>query len=289
MKDKGYPISKLCDFGNKCDINEVDLLEYFYDDPETKVISMHLEDIKDGPTFMEVARKVVSRKPVLVYKPGRSQAGAKAAASHTGSLAGNDRIYESAFRQAGVIRVNSMREFWEVPKVFSSQPLPKGNRFAIVSATGGGGVICIDAAVEAGLAPATFTATTLQKLARLSPRLARNPVDMGPVLAVIADPFPAIEEMVLAVMSDINVDCATLVLPGISNTVDIFNHLKPHLVDIAKPITVFLYGTELSGMEETLRQLEAMGIPAYLDPEIAVKSLGISVTYSKIKMRAEKS
>ena len=288
LKDKGYPISKLCDFGNKCDINEVDLLEYFYNDPETKVISMHLEDIKDGPTFIKVARKVVSRKPVLVFKPGRSQAGAKAAASHTGSLAGNDLVYESAFRQSGVIRVNSMREFWEVPKVFSSQPLPKGNRIAIISATGGGGVICIDAAIEAGLVSATFTDSTRQKLARLSPRMANNPVDMGPVLSVIVDPFPVIEEIALAVLSDVNVDCATLVLPGMSNTVDIFNHLKPHLVDIAKPITVFLYGTGLAGMEETLRQLEALGFPAYLDPEIAVKSLGVSVAYSKIKMRAEK-
>jgi len=286
LKDKGYPISKLCDFGNKCDVNEVDLLDYLSNDPETTVISMHLEDIRDGHAFMEAARKAVSKKPVLVFKPGRSKAGAKAAASHTGSLAGDDQIYESAFRQAGVIRVNTMREFWEVPQVFSSQPLPKGNRFAIVSATGGGGVICMDAAVEAGLAPITFTAPTIQKLAGLHPRLAHNPIDMGPLLSVIADPFPAIEDIVLTALSDVNVDCATLVLPGIKEMLESFRHLKPHLLDISKPITVFLYGTGLDGMEETLRQLEAMGFPTYLDPEIAVKSLGIAVTYSKIKSRA---
>jgi acyl-CoA synthetase (NDP forming) len=180
-----------------------------------------------------------------------------------------------------------MREFWEVPKVFASQPLPKGNRFAIVSATGGGGVICIDEAVKAGLAPVTFTGSTVQKLVKFSPRMARNPVDMGPMLAVVANPFPLIEETILTVLSDVNVDCATLVLPGIPYIIDVFNRLRLHLAAISKPITVFLYGTELAGMEETLRQLAAMGIPTYLEPEIAVESLGISVAYSRIKMCAK--
>lgn len=288
LKDKGYPISKLCDFGNKCDVNEIDLLEYFYNDPETKVVSMYLEDIKDSRAFMHMAKKVVAKKPVIIFKSGRSQAGAKAAASHTGSLAGNDLIYESAFKQAGVIRVNTMQEFWEVPKVFASQPLPKGNRCAIVSATGGGGVICTDAAVREGLESANFTSATLEKLAGRSPRLAHNPVDMGPVLAVVADPFPIIEDIVFSVLSDVNVDCATLVLPGISESIDMFKHFKPRITDLGKPITVYLYGLDLSVMEETMRQLIALGIPTYLDPEIAVKSLGISVKYSRIKSRTEK-
>ncbi len=287
LKDKGYPISKLCDFGNKCDVNEIDLLEYFYADPEVKVISMYLEDIKDGPTFIKVASKVVAKKPVLIFKSGRSQAGAKAAASHTGSLAGNDRTYESAFRQAGVIRLNRLREFWEVPKVFDSQPLPKGNRFAIASTTGGGCVIGTDAAVENGLQPTTFTANTLQKLVGMSPRMNQNPVDMGPITAVSADPFGVIEEILLTVLSDPNLDCATFVLPGLPTTVDIFRRLNPRLAELAKPVTLYLYGTDLPSMEETMRQLIAIGIPAYLDLELAVKSLATSVAYSRIKKRPE--
>ncbi|MCX5999564.1 MAG: CoA-binding protein, partial [Chloroflexi bacterium] len=151
IKDKASPISKICDFGNKCDVNELDLLSYLADDPQTNVIAMHLEDVKDGPAFIKVARQAAARKPVLILKPGRSEAGARAAASHTGSLAGNDQAYDTAFKQAGVIRLNSWRDFWDVPKTLSLQPLPRGNRIAIVAASGGAGVMLTDAAVAAGL------------------------------------------------------------------------------------------------------------------------------------------
>ena len=103
LEDCAYPISKMCDFGNKCDANEVDFLNYLVNDPETKVIALHLEDVRDGQQFMDAARKVAAQKPVLVLKPGRSEPGAKALASHTGSLAGNDQGYDNAFRQAGII------------------------------------------------------------------------------------------------------------------------------------------------------------------------------------------
>lgn len=288
LKDKGYPISKMCDFGNKCDVNEVDLLNYLAEDSDTRVISMHLEDIKDGHAFMEATRKAVVKKPVLIFKPGRSEAGAKAAASHTGSLAGDNQIYDSAFRQAGAIRVNNLGEFWEIPRVFSSQPLPKGNRFAVIVGSGGSGVIAIDTATDVGLIPATFTTSTVRKMARLSPRLANNPVDIGPVSVTASDPFSVFEEMIPIVLADGNVDCVTIGCMGTPESVDVFRRLKTHLSDISKPITIFLWGTDLQIMEESARQLEALGIPTYLDLETAVKSLGVSVAYSKIKLRAER-
>ena len=157
LGDRAYPISKMCDFGNKCDVNEVDLLNYLSDDPDTRVVVMHLEDVKDGRSFIDAARSIASHKPLFILKPGRSEAGARASASHTGSLAVSDRIYDSAMKQVGAIRVNTWQEYWDIPKVFAYQPLPMGNRIAIVSHSGGAGVIAADAAVEAGLVMANFS------------------------------------------------------------------------------------------------------------------------------------
>jgi len=282
VRDRAYPISKVCDFGNKSDVNEVDLLDYLADDPDTKVIAMHLEDIKDGRRFMEVAARVVPRKPVLIFKPGRNEVSARAAASHTGALAGNDEIYADAFKQTGIIRLSSWQEFWEVPRVFASQPLPKGNRVAIVTATGGAGVILIDEAVRAGLVVPEFKAETKSKLAELSPRLVNNPVDVGPVMVVTDEPFSVYEEVVPAVLADENVDCAVIVIHGGPDVASVFRRVTHHISRISKPVTVFCYGINLAGMEETSRQLEGLGLATYLDLETAVRALGVAAAYSRI-------
>ncbi len=283
VRDRAYPISKICDFGNKSDVNEVDVLDYLANDPDTKVIVMHLEDIKDGRRFMETATSVVSKKPVLIFKPGRNEASARAAASHTGSLAGNDEIYEDAFKQTGIIRLNSWREFWEVPRIFASQPLPKGNRVAIITATGGAGVILIDEAIRAGLAIPEFRAETKRKLAALSPRLASNPVDVGPVMAVASDPFSVYEETVPVVLADENVDCAVIVCHGGPRITPVFSRLAHHMSRISKPVTIFYYGINLAEMEESSRQLEGLGLATYFDLETAVRALGVAAAYSGIK------
>jgi acyl-CoA synthetase (NDP forming) len=283
VRDRAYPISKVCDFGNKSDVNEVDLLGYLANDPDTKVIVMHLEDIKDGRRFMGTASKAVSRKPVLIFKPGRNEAGARAAASHTGALAGNDEVYEEAFKQTGIIRLSSWQEFWEVPRVFASQPLPKGNRVAIVTATGGAGVILVDEAVRAGLVIPEFKAETKSKLAELSPRLVNNPVDVGPVMTVADEPFAVYERVVPAVLVDENVDCAVIVVHGGPHVAPVFRRLTHHVSRISKPVTVFCYGINLAEMEETSRQLEGLGLATYLDLETAVRALGVAAAYSRIK------
>ena len=287
IRDKACPISKMCDFGNKCDINEVDLLPYLADDPGTNVIAMHLEDVKDGRKFMDVARRAAARKPVLIFKTGRSEAGARAASSHTGALAGDDQVHESAFKQAGVIRLNSWREFWEVPKALSLQPLPGGNRIAIITATGGAGVISLDAAIEAGLTPAIFGASTVTQLERLSPRLVNNPVDVGPLMAVRDKPFTIYEEVVPPVLADDNVDCATIVCHLGPLIVDVFRRLALQIANISKPVTVFGYGIDLAVMEESARQLQELGLPTYLDLDLAVKALGIAAEYARIRSDAD--
>jgi acyl-CoA synthetase (NDP forming) len=281
MGPRAYPLSKLCDFGNKCDVNEVDLLDYLTDDPETKVIVMELEDVKDGRKFVATARKAVAKKPVLVFKPGRTRAGAKAAASHTSSLAGDDKVYDAAFKQAGVLRLSNWQEFWEIPRVFASQALPRGNRTAILSISGGGGIVAADTAVEAGLAIATFTDATVRKLAKLSPRLGNNPVDYGPLTTVVDDPVAITEEIISLVLSDEAVDCGVLTIyGGVEGTAEMLCRVKRNT---PKPITVWLFGPVPSVTEELHYRLASQGLATYLDLETSIKALGIAVAYSRIK------
>lgn len=285
LGDRAYPISKMVDFGNKCDVNEVDVLNYFADDPQTSVVAMHLEDVKDGRGFMEAAKRLTPRKPLIILKTGRSEAGARASVSHTGSLAVSDRIYDNALKQVGAIRVSTWQEYWDIPKVFAYQSLPGGNRIAIISHSGGAGVVAADAASEAGLAVVDFTSPTLDKLAKLTPRLARNPIDLGPSLSVSEDPLAVQEEVIAIALNDHNVDCATIVLYGgvMSPTqfaVEMFDRLKQRL---SKPVTIWVYGTSLSLLEEMSRQLEERSLATYTDLETAVKALGALVQYAEFR------
>jgi acyl-CoA synthetase (NDP forming) len=250
---------------------------------------MHLEDVKDGRKFMDAARRFAARKPLLIFKPARSEAGARASASHTGSLAVNDLIYDNAIRQTGAMRVNTWQEYWDIPKVFAYQPLSTGNRVAIISHSGGAGVVATDAAVESGLAIARYSDATLAKLAKLSPRLARNPIDLGPPLSLTDDPMSLQEEVISTVLDDVNVDCATIVLyvgtmAPISYIVEMFDRVRKR---VSKPMTVWFYGTRLSLIEDVSRQLEGLGVPTYTDQETAVKALSALALYSRFKSGLE--
>ncbi len=282
LHDRAYPISKLCDVGNKCDVNEVDLLDYFADDGDTRVVAMHLEDVKDGRAFMDAARRFVARKPLLVLKPGRSREGARASASHTSSLAGDEQVYESAFRQAGVIRVDTWQEFWEMPRVLASQPLPRGNRIAINTLSGGAGVVAVDAAVAAGLAVAGLSPATIDWLSGLSPKMRGNPVDMGPILSITDDPYTLQADIIATVMNDPNVDCGIIATyAGFDDLVPIsmamFDRIEPHL---SKPVAAWVYGMELPAMDRMARLLEERGIPSFMDLETAVKAMGAAARYA---------
>ncbi len=289
IEDRAYPVSKMCDVGNKCDVNEVDLLNYLADDAKTKVAALHIEDVKDGRSFMDAARRFAARKPLLIFKPARSEAGARASASHTGSLAVNDRVYDNAIRQTGAMRVNTWQEYWDIPKVFAYHSLPGGNRLAIISHSGGAGVVATDVAVESGLAITRYSDATLDKLTKLSPRLAGNPIDLGPPLSLTDDPLSLQEEVISIVLHDANVDCATIVLyvgtmAPISYIVEMFDRV---LKRVSKPMTVWFYGTSLSLIEEVSRQLEGLGVPTYTDQETAVKALSALVRYSRFRRDLE--
>jgi acetyl coenzyme A synthetase (ADP forming)-like protein len=144
-------VSAIVGLGNKSDLDEDDLLIFFEQDDNTQLIAQHCEDLKDGRAFAEVARRVTKKKPVVVLKAGRTQAGAKAASSHTGALAGNDKIYDDVLRQSGVIRARSLRDLLEFARAIPVLPTPKGENVVIITGAGGSGVLLSDACVDNGL------------------------------------------------------------------------------------------------------------------------------------------
>ena len=145
-------VSAIVGLGNKADIDEDDLLTFFEQDPNTSVIAMHVEDLKDGRAFAEVAARVSKTKPVVVLKAGRTSMGARAANSHTGALAGDDRVYDAVLRQSGVIRARSLNDMLEFARGLSALPTPKGENVLILTGAGGSGVLLSDACVDNDLA-----------------------------------------------------------------------------------------------------------------------------------------
>lgn len=284
LQDTQYGFSKVCDFGNKCDVDECDLLEYLAEDPETRVIAMHIEDVKDGQRFLETAKEAARKKPVLIIKAGKTKEGKKALKSHTGALAGEDQVYDAAFKQAGIIRVQNFEELLDFSKLFGLQPLPRGNRIAIVTTTGGGAIFGIDTAMEYGLNIAELSADTIERLAKLSPSLAANPVDIFTTSLVFEDVLRLYRETMQIVLSDQNVDCAAIVLYETpfttlqlhSEIVEVFKELRR----FGKPMGIWVYGTRLPSMRELAICLEKSGFPVYFDFITPIKALGIAAKYS---------
>ncbi|MFA6228012.1 MAG: acetate--CoA ligase family protein [Patescibacteria group bacterium] len=172
--------------GNKCDINELDLLEYFYQDKNSKVIMAYLESIADGQKFLSLADKISGKKPIIVLKSGKTAAGSQAVSSHTGSLAGAAQVYSAAFKQSGVIEARDVMDFFNLAEGFAYQDLPRGNQVAIVTNAGGPGILLTDWLPEHGLELAKLSETTKAKLKKILPAAAsnHNPVDvLGDALA----------------------------------------------------------------------------------------------------------
>jgi len=179
---KHIGFSKFISFGNKADISEIDLLYYLMEDDETKVILMYLEEVSDGRALIKAARDVIAKsgKPILVIKSGRTEAGALAAASHTGSLTGKDEVCDAAFKQAGIIRCDHIEEMFNKAIAFAYQPAPRSDKVAIITNAGGPGVLTTDAAISQGLGLAKFSEETTTILKRALPSTANinNPVDV---------------------------------------------------------------------------------------------------------------
>ncbi|MGB9885943.1 MAG: acetate--CoA ligase alpha subunit [Moorellales bacterium] len=279
--DLGF--SRFVSLGNKAGIDEVDLMQEARQDSRTEVVLCYLETIREGERFLTVARELARTKPVLVIKSGISEAGARAASSHTGSLAGSDVAYDTAFRQSGVHRVRTLEHLFDFALAFSTQPLPRGNRLAVVTNAGGPGILASDAAEAEGLTLARLGGETVKELRRELPPEASlyNPVD------VLGDASPQRYARALErVAGDPNVD---LVLALLAPQVGTRPEETAELVVggrrgySEKPLAaVFMGGVSIRPAVERLREAN---IPCYSSPERAVASLAALARYASQRRR----
>ncbi len=277
--------SKFVSVGNKLDVDEVELIELMGNDRNTQAILLYLEAINKGRAFIDVCRRIVRKKPVIAIKSGISKAGAKAASSHTGAMAGANTAYETAFRKAGVIRVETVEDLFTVATTFSWQPLPKSNNLCIITNAGGPGILATDHAEFNGLNLATLTAQTINTLKEnLHPAAAtHNPID---VLGT-----GGAKEYRLAMelaMKDPNVGMILVILAPqemtapeeIAKTIIEINEIYP-----SKPIAVSFFGGK--EMEKGLQILKSHHIPAFPFPEKGVVALAGLWKYQEILARPE--
>jgi len=280
--DLHYGVSKICDYGNKCDVDECDLLEYLESDPATKVITMYLESIRDGRRFLEISRRVSSKKPVLILKSGRTNEGSKVSASHTGALAMDDQIFSAACKQAGIIRLEKFSELFELPKIFASQPLPKGNRLGMVTFTGGVGVLAIDEGAKYGLSAAQLSPEIAKKLNAIFPGLGKPVVDIGPPMA--ANNYITIYSDILkTVLLEDNIDCLFNVIwtsPFGDFVEEYLKFYKESQGKYQKTIATWIYGPSIPLINEMSVRMEDLGFPVFPDLEMAIKALGLAYQYA---------
>ncbi len=287
--DLHYGVSKICDYGNKCDVDECDLLEYLESDPATKVIAMYLESIQDGQRFLKISKRVTAQKPVLILKSGRTKEGAKVSASHTGALAVDDQIFSAACKQAGIIRLEKFREFFELPKIFSLQPLPKGNRLGIVTFTGGVGVLAIDEGAKYGLSVARLSPEIAKKLDAIFPGLGKTVVDIGPPMAV-NNYMTIYSEIIKTVLSDDHIDCLFNVIWTSPFKEFVEEYLKFYRElggSHQKTIATWIYGPSIPLINDMSGRMEDLGFPVFSDLETAIKALGMAYQYSNRKKGEE--
>jgi acetyl-CoA synthetase (ADP-forming) len=168
-EELGFGFSKFVSYGNRCDVDEVDLIKYLEDDPQTKVIALYIEGLEEGRRFLAQAKKTVLKKPIVAIKAGKSKAGMRATSSHTGSLAGEDKIYDAAFKQAGILRVEGVEEMFDLCRGLIHYPKVKGNKIGVITNSGGPAVLATDKLEELGLEVSEPSESLKNKLRKILP------------------------------------------------------------------------------------------------------------------------
>ena len=281
--------SKLISIGNKADVDELAIIRALGEDPDTKVIGGYLETITDGDTFIRRAENISREKPILLMKAGFTVAGARAASSHTGRLAGAESAYECVFERAGVVRCESIKNQFDYATAFAYQPLPKGPRVAVIANAGGAGIMATDAIERVGLELAQFEPETKSKLA-LSEELSRaasidNPIDL------LGDALSDRYEFALrAVMEDPDTDSVLVLLSPHAMTE--CRETAQAIVRVAnengseKPVLACFLGA--SRVAEAVEVLRQGMIPCYDSPENAVKTISMMCRYETWKSRPKR-
>lgn len=270
--------------GNKADVAEADLLDFFEHDEHTWTIAMYIEGLKDGRRFIEAAKKV--KKAKLAIKAGASQAGARAAASHTGSLAGSDMVYDAAFRQCGVVRVEGVEEMFDAAMALSTQPRAMGNRVAIISNGGGAAIMASDACERRGMSVPPLTKHTKAGIARLLPAFAsvKNPID-----TVAKSDYDIYREALKVLLDDKDIDCIMVIYvhAGFTSAAEPAKAVIDTLLEkYPKPVVAcWMGGKEASAVAGMFRKNR---VPYYPVPERAAEALRSLITYNEYLREAKK-
>ncbi len=276
---QGQPIpmgfNKWAHVGNQADVNVLEVLKYYAQDKGTKVIAMYIEGIENGREFLKVVKEIIPEKSVVILKVGRSEVGSSAAASHTGSIVGSDQVYSAAFDQVGIIRVETLEDLLDTTKALAMQPLPKGNRIAVLTEAGGPGIAAVDElGLHSYIEMPDFTQITKERLKAILPPMAlvdhaRGYVDMS---AAAMEHHHA--EALQIILDDVNVDGVILVtvLPGFLNPQILAEKLLATLKEKPdKPVVMCILAGDW--VQEACSLLEENSIPTFMTPERAARSI----------------
>jgi len=271
-REQGFGFSQIVSLGNQADVNETDVLPQVASDEHTKVIVLYMESVSDGRKFVQAASEVTKHKPVIALKVGRFEAGQKAAASHTGALAGSEAAFDAAFAKAGIFRADTAEQMFDWARALENCPLPNGKRMAILTNAGGPGVIAADALETNGLVLSQLTESTLKNLsANLPPSASvHNPVDM------LASASPETYASCLkSLLQDENVDGVLVILPPppMFKTEEVAETLIAAIGHSDKPVVIALMGSTL--VETAEQRFRSAKVQTYAFPERAASALGV--------------
>ncbi len=277
-RELGVGVSQFVSVGNKADVSGNDLIAHWGDDPATRVILLYLENLGNPRRFMELARRVSRTKPIAVVKSGRTEAGARAASSHTGSLAGLDVAVDALLGQAGVIRTDTIDELFDVAMLLANQPVPRGRRVAILTNAGGPGIMASDACESRGLDVVRLSESTQSALRPLLPAEAsvRNPVDM------IASASATAYERSLRVLLDapeVDMVLVVFVTPIVTDAGDVARAILRAAAGSEKTVATCFMGRR--GVPEAVRSLREGRFPSYAFPESAAAALARAAGYGR--------
>ncbi|TRO46048.1 CoA-binding protein, partial [Candidatus Bathyarchaeota archaeon] len=275
-------ISKFVSFGNKSDVTEAEMMYYLLNDNETKVILLYVEDIKYGRKFIQIAEKVTTKKPIVALKAGRSAAGARAAASHTGAIAGSDKIYDAAFEQTGVIRARDMEEFFDMGKALAMQPPALGKNIGILTDAGGPGIMAVDECESNELIVNSFSKETLRKFQKLKDRgvlpkfaATSNPVDLTG--SVTDDMFEIAADLMFQ-----DPEVHGIILLGLHHLPALREKYIEGVARISRKYTKPIVMCDIGETEMALytrSRFDKLGIPSFPSPEDAARSMSALARY----------
>jgi acetyltransferase len=277
-RSQAFGFSRIVSLGNQADVTETDLLPILANDVHTRVIAMYIEGLPNGRRFMQVAQDTVRSKPIVALKVGRYESGQKAAASHTGALAGADNAFDAAFAKAGILRADTAEQMFDWAHALASCPLPAGRRMAVLTNAGGPGVIAADALETNGLLLSRLSEETLKTLEETLPPAAstHNPVDM------LASASPDQYALCLRILlEDAGVDGVMVILPPppMFEAAEVATKVVSIIKRFNKPVVIALMGSAL--VEHAIEVFRAAGVPTYPFPERAASALSVLVKRNK--------